>query len=84
MLPRARGVIRSIDGAEILFDLTGRTVWVDREGDRVGRQLLMTLFESEDKRYSWLNNTVCIAEGVINPETLVIHFEIHLCESELA
>ena len=84
MLPDARGVITNADGAEIFFDLTGRTVWLERDGSRVGRQLLMTLFESEDDRYSWLNNTVCMAEGVIDPETLVVHFEIHLCESELA
>jgi hypothetical protein len=83
MLPNARGVITTSDGAEIIFGLTGRTVWVEREGSEVGRQLLMTLFESEDERYAWLNNTVCMAEGVIDPETLVVHFEIHLCESEL-
>jgi hypothetical protein len=84
MLPNARGVITTGDGAEVLFDLTGRTVWVERGGETVGRQLLMTLFESADERYAWLNNTVCISEGVIVPETLVIHIEVNLCESELA
>ena len=84
MLPNARGVITTPDGAEVLFDLQGRTVWLERDGGRVGRQLLMALFESEDERYSWLNNTVCMAEGVIDPETLVLHLEIHRCESELA
>jgi len=83
MLPNARGVITTGDGGEVLFDLTGRTVWVEREGERVGRQLLMALFESEDERYNWLNNAVCMAEGVIDPETLIIHFEIHVCQSDL-
>lgn len=83
MLPNARGVITTHDGAETLFDLTGRTVWVDRDGERVGRQLLMALFESQDERYASLNNTVAVVEGVINPETLVIHFEAHLCVSDL-
>lgn len=40
----------------------------------------MTLFESADERYAWLNNSVCISEGVINPETGVIHIEVNLCE----
>ena len=84
MLPNARGVITGPDRADIFFDLTGRTVWVDRGGSQVGRQLLMALFESEDERYSWLNNAVGMAEGVVDPEKLVVHFEVHLCESELA
>lgn len=82
MLPNARGVITTGEGAEVLFDLTGRTVWVERGNETVGRQLLMALFEAADERYAWLNNTVCIAEGVIDP-TLVVHFEVHLCASEL-
>jgi hypothetical protein len=83
MLPNARGVISTRDGAEIIFDLTGRTVFVDRGGETVGRQLLMTLFESEDERYVWLNNKVCMTEGAIDPGTLTAHFEIYICESDL-
>ena len=82
MLPNARGVITTDDGAEVLFDLTGRTVFVELNGESAGRQLLMTLFESEDERYSWLNNTVCIAEGKIDVN-LVVHLEVHRCHSEL-
>ena len=48
MLPRARGVILTEDGAEVMFDLTGRTVFVEQStGESMGRQLLMTLFETE-------------------------------------
>jgi|SRR5580704_6580285 hypothetical protein len=55
-----------------------------RKGRRnFGRQLLMTLFESEDERYAWLNNKVCMAEGTINPRTLTMHFEVYSCESDL-
>lgn len=82
MLPNARGVITTSDDAEVLFDLTGRTIWVELGQETVGRQLLMTLFESEDERYSWLNNTVCIAEGKID-ENLVVHLEVHRCHSDL-
>ncbi len=82
MQPRARGVISTPDGAEVLMDLTGRTVFAERDGDTVGRQLLMTLFESDDDRYSWLNNTVCMTEGAIDPERMVMHMEVHLCLPE--
>lgn len=58
-------------------------MWVDTEGVSTGRQLLLCLFESEDEPYRWLNNSVCVVEGAINPETLVVHFEVHECLSDL-
>jgi hypothetical protein len=82
MLPSARGAVTTHDGAIVLFDLTGRTVFVDVEGETVGRQLLLALFESEDERYRWLNDTVCIAEGAIDPVRLVSHFVVHQCHSD--
>lgn len=84
MLPNARGVISTEDGAEVFFDLTGRTVFLDVDGTTVGRQLLMTLFESESENYAWLNNSVCMTEGAIDPAKLSTHFVVHLCRSELA
>jgi len=84
MLPNARGVITTDDGAEIFFDLTGRTVFTDSDGEPVGCQLLMTLFESEDERYAWLNNKVCMTEGAIDPRTGTMHLEVYTCESDLA
>ena len=83
MLPNARAAIRTYDGAVVVLDLTGRTVFVESGGESVGRQLLLALFESEDDRYSWLNNAVCVAEGAIDTVTFVSHFEIHLCHSDL-
>jgi hypothetical protein len=83
MLPNARGVITADDGEEILFELSGRTVWVEREGTARGAQLLMTLFESQAEDYKWLNNTVCISEGQIDPNTLVLHLRVFSCENEL-
>jgi hypothetical protein len=62
MLPDAHGIIRTEDGAIVLFALQGRTVF--GQSDR-GAQLLMATFESEDERYRWLNNTLCVLEGVI-------------------
>jgi hypothetical protein len=83
MLPAARGVITTDDGAEVIFDLSGRTVWVDREGESVGRQLLIALFEADDDRYAWLNNSVCVVEGAVDPERLALRLEVHQCHSDL-
>jgi hypothetical protein len=47
-LPDFRGVISTADGAKVQVSLTGRTVFVPRGNETVGRQLLMALFESDD------------------------------------
>ena len=83
MLPNVRGVVLTDDGAEVMFGLTGRTVFMDEpSGGRVGRQLLMTLFETEDESYTWLNNTVCMTEGRIDPERLLTHMDVWLCHAD--
>ncbi len=82
MLPSARGLITTPDGAEVLFDLTGRTVFVELDGETVGRQLLMTLFEAEHEDYRWLNQTVAITEGAIDPVRAVMRMEVNLCVPE--
>jgi hypothetical protein len=43
----------------------------------------MTLFESEDVRYAWLNDAVCMTEGVIDPARGSSHFQVHLCINDL-
>src|SRR5436189_6213414 len=62
MLPDVRGLVRTGDGASILFELRGRTIF---EGDQPGRQNLVGWFESDQENYRWLNDVVCIAEGLI-------------------
>lgn len=62
MLPNVHGVIVTDDGAKIIFSLEGRTVF---KGEN-GFQLLNVVFEAEDERYLWLNNTLCVLEGIIN------------------
>ena len=84
MLPAARGVITTPEGAEVMFDLTVRTVFVAQGSETVGRQLLMTLFESDDDRYRWLNDTVCMTEGAIDPVAKVMHMEVAICRPETA
>ena len=83
MLPHARGVITTDDGAEVLFDLAGRTVFVDRAGEEVGRQLVMILFEAEDDRYAWLNNAVCVGDGILDPIALTASISVWLLTSEV-
>src|SRR5215207_5729098 len=63
MLPNVRGLITTRDGASILFEFRGRTIF---EGDEPGRQNLVGWFESDNESYRWLNDLVCIAEGRIS------------------
>ena len=82
MLPSARGVITTPEGAEVVFELTGRTVFVPQGTGTVGRQLLLTLFEADSDDYRWLNDTVCIAEGAIDPVTRTMHMDVAICRPE--
>ena len=70
MLPNVRGLVTTRDGASILFEFRGRTIF---EGDEPGRQNLVGWFESDHKSYRWLNDVVCIAEGIITAEGMEIH-----------
>ena len=63
MLPNVRGLITTQDGALIVFEFRGRTIF---EGDAPGRQNLVGWFESDHESYRWLNDLVCIAEGQIS------------------
>jgi hypothetical protein len=77
MLPDARGLITTSDGAVILFELRGRTIFGD---DGMGRQNLVGWFESDDERYRWLNDVVCIAEGMIGDEGMDVHVYVGVHE----
>ncbi|HKV68189.1 MAG TPA: DUF3237 family protein [Gaiellales bacterium] len=79
MLPNVRGLITTDDGASILFELRGRTSFGD---DGVGRQNLVGWFEAEDARYSWLNDIVCIAEGLIGEDEMQIRVYAGVIELE--
>ncbi len=84
MLPDVHGIIETNEGAHVLFSLSGRTAWIESEGRRKGRQLLMALFEAEDKRYRWLNDAVCILEGIIDPVALtMVPMPVFVCVNEL-
>ena len=61
-LPDVHGVIRTDDGAFVLFTFQGRTLPTQ---DDKRRQLLIVCFEAEDDRYLWLNSAICVPEGLI-------------------
>lgn len=68
MLPDLHGCITTDDGATILFVQQGRTTWVETPTGRAGHQLVWMLFETEDARYRWLNDTLCVQEGKVDPQ----------------
>lgn len=76
-LPDAHGVIQTDDGAAIIFSLQGRTIFSDNKG----AQLLAAVFEADDERYRWLNNTFCVLEGIIVQGHM--KSRVYSCVSEL-
>ncbi|TMF68780.1 MAG: DUF3237 domain-containing protein [Chloroflexi bacterium] len=84
MLPDAGGIVQTDDGARVMFRMQGRTVFGrNPQGERKGGQLLWILFESDDERYLWLNDAVCVIEGVIDAQTMRIKFNVYACVNEL-
>ena len=77
-LPNLHGVIQTEDGASILFSLQGRTQFTP--GGQ-GRQLLTVILETEDDRYKWLNDSLCVLEGVI--EGFAMRAHVFQCINEL-
>ena len=78
MLPDLHGLIETTDGARVLFSARGRTSF---GSDRRGRQTLLFTFEAEDGRYRWLNDLLCIYEGII--EMPLGRGRVYACVNEL-
>lgn len=84
MLPDAGGIVQTDDGAKVMFRMQGRTVFrVNEKGEGKGGQLLWILFESDDERYLWLNDALCVIEGLIDAQTSRIKFKVYACVNEL-
>jgi hypothetical protein len=79
-LPDAHGIIRTDDGAVVLFTMQGRT---QPASDGKRRQLLTVLFEADDERYQWLNSAVCVLEGVIRSASSTVNTRIYTTVHEL-
>lgn len=83
MLPDASGLLTTEDGAKVTFLLQGRTVFgMNAKGERTGGQNLVMWFEAEDERCRWLNDTMCVVEGVI-AGLGNIRFRVYACVNEL-
>ncbi len=82
MLPNTDGFIRTDDGALLMFHLDGRTIWSE-DGSR-GFQSLRVVFETDDERLRWLNDALCVLEGVVDPVRLLMSAKIYVCRNELS
>ena len=78
MLPNVRGLIRTPDQAEVLIEMSGRTIFAD---SATGHQLLFVTFESAEPAYGWLNDVICVGEGRIDVATAAARIEVQLCET---
>ena len=79
MLPDAHGIIMTQDHAAIMFTLQGRTIFEQNQG----KQLLSVIFEAEAEPYRWLNETLCVLEGLIDGERLSMRARVYACRSDL-
>jgi hypothetical protein len=78
MLPNGGGVLTTSEGAKLPFLFQGRTVF----DGAVGSQLIVFWFEAADERYRWLNDAVCVAEGLIKGAGEV-RIAVYECVNEL-
>ena len=82
MLPNGAGVVRTDEGATVIFRYEGRTVFgIGPTGPGLGAQLLVIWFESDDERYRWMNDALCVIEGrIASPAD--IRFRVYRCVDE--
>jgi len=81
--PNLRGVIRTDDGADLIFSMRGQSV---EESTEVGlRRAILLRIEllTEHESYRWLNTAFVVAEGEIDEETEEIVMDAFVCVNEL-
>jgi hypothetical protein len=68
-MPNFQGVIETDDGAVVLFDWHG----YGRAYPEGARQVVVSATHvSDDDRYQWRNDVVCVGTGEVRPTELVI------------
>lgn len=82
LLLDAHAVITTEEGCHILCAWQGRTR--TGSGPAQGISILAAFFEAEDDAYQWLNQTICIAEGKHDPETLRLQLRFYACIPDLS
>jgi hypothetical protein len=78
LLPALDGVIATDDGARVVFSSTG--LGKQDEGGRRFRAALAMTFESDDERYSWLNDVLCIGDATVAGRHVTINVHRLLAE----
>ena len=63
LLPALDGTIATDDGARIVFSSTG--IGKKQEDGRRFRATLAMTLESDDERYAWLNDSLCVADATV-------------------
>lgn len=85
LLPDIRGVVETAGAGSVVFHLAGRIDWrSEPDGIRTGIELLSGSFAAEDDEHRWLNDVLCVAEGMIDPATLTLRLAVSYCINELA
>ena len=78
--PEFRGVLETDDGASILFHWEGLASLTESGM----RQLLGAIHHvSDDERYRWLNDRLCLVEGEVRPRADGSGFDVVLEVSEM-
>jgi len=78
LLPALDGSIATADGARLVFSSTGLGR-KDETGRRFRATLAMT-FESDDERYAWLNDSLCVADATVTGRHVTMHVHRLLAE----
>ena len=71
LLPALDGTIATEDGARIVFSSMGLGK-KDEGGRKFHAKLAMTV-ESDDERYTWLNDSLCVAEATVVGRHVTMH-----------
>lgn len=66
MLPDLHGALTTGDGAAILLTMQGLAVPVPGTTDPLLNQMLHVSFATDDTRYRWLNDLLCVVEGTVS------------------
>ncbi len=71
------GTIETNDGVQIKFDSMGFLMVPDKSQSHQWITTAGVRFETDDDRYTWLNNVLGIWEGTFNMETYRHHYQVY-------
>jgi hypothetical protein len=77
--PEIHGMIQTDDGAPVIFTMCCSNAPVEPFDER---PLMTAVFEADDERYRWLNNTPCVLDGVVDLTASTIRAQIYTCAQD--